>query len=121
MSALELRLDGDRFAPGDVVTGSVHVVEGGRCRSLTVELQFREEAGEYTSVARTADAGTLHTGELAAGMDLPFELVLPLDAPPSFRSAHGRLFWIVDARADERGRDAHAEREIDVQVTRAPA
>jgi hypothetical protein len=32
-------------------------------------------------------------------------------------SKHGELSWEVDARSDERGRDTHARKRIDVAVT----
>jgi hypothetical protein len=114
---LELQLDGEEYAPGDTVTGSVLVLEGGGSRSLEVSLHFRErtsEDDEHTPV--TLSGGELHAGDLTTGASYPFEIQLPADALPNFRSKHGELFWEVDARSDERGRDTHARRRIDVAV-----
>jgi hypothetical protein len=114
---LELQLDGERYAPGETVTGGVLVVEGGESRSLEVLLHFRErtsEDDEHTPV--TLSGGELHAGDLTTGASYPFAIQLPPEALPNFKSKHGELFWEVDARSDERGRDAHARKRIEVAV-----
>ena len=115
---LQLQLDGDRYAPGEMVTGSVLVLEGGRSRALEVSLHFRErtsEDDEHTPV--TFSSGELHAGELTTGASYPFGIQLPPDALPNFKSKHGELFWEVEARSDERGLDTHARKRIDVAVS----
>jgi hypothetical protein len=122
VSKIRLWLDRNECAPGDTVSGRVDVVEGGSCRSLTVALEFREKADVYDAVARTVPAeAPLQTGELTEGASLPFSITLPADAPPTFRSAHGRLFWVVKAQADQRGRDAVSELELRVAAAAAHA
>jgi hypothetical protein len=114
---LELQLDGERYAPGDSVTGNVLVVEGGDSRKLEVSLNFRErtsEDDEHTPV--TLSGGELHAGDLTTGASYPFAIQLPPDALPNFKSKHGELFWEVDARSDERGRDTHERKRIEVAV-----
>ena len=95
--------------------GSVLVLEGGPSRRLEVTLEYREKTEEdFQETVRTLSTGDLHTGELATGASYPFEIALPADALPSFRSAHGELYWELDARSDEPGRDSHERRRIEV-------
>jgi hypothetical protein len=97
------------------VRGTVLVLEGGPSRRLEVTLEYREKTEEdFQATARTLSAGELHSGDLATGASYPFEIALPADALPSFRSAHGELYWELDARSDERGRDTHESRRIEV-------
>ena len=63
-------------------------------------------------------SGPVHTGEITAGDSYPFEVTIPNNALPAYRSRHGELYWEVDARSDEFGRDTHARRRIDVSPTR---
>lgn len=91
------------------------MLEGGTSRLLEVTLEFREKTEEeYEATARSLPAGQLHGGDLAAGTSYPFEIALPDDALPSFRSEHGELYWELDVRSDERGRDTHERRRVEV-------
>ena len=115
---LELQLYGETYAPGETVTGNVLVVEGGGSRKLEVWLHFRERTSEdddHTPVSLSS--GELHAGDLTTGASYPFAIQLRPDALPSFKSKHGELFWEVDARSDQRGRDTHERKRIDVAVT----
>jgi hypothetical protein len=119
----ESRLAGDQFTAGDTVRGTVVVTSGGKSRSLQVSLEFHEDTDDYGSVAAAISSGPLHTGDLEAGMAFPFELTLPPDALPNYRSAHGDLYWEVHVRSDEFGLDSHARRRITVvpqRVSRTP-
>jgi len=108
-------LEHDRIAPGEVVRGTVSVLEGGRSRALEVLLTLREQVGEdYEDVAVTLSSGNLNEGDLATGTSYSFAILLPDDALPSLRSKHGELAWEVDARSDERGRDTHDRHRIEV-------
>ncbi len=109
-----LRLDGDAYAPGDVVRGQVTVAEGGRSRALEAFLHFREESDDYGRVADSVASGALHAGDLEPGATFSFELPVPAAALPSHRSRHGELWWEVDVRSDEFGRDSHERRRIEV-------
>jgi hypothetical protein len=113
---LAVELERDRYAPGDVVRGTVKVVEGGGSRRLEVALAFREKAGDYEDTPFTIAGGDLHTGDLAPGATYAFSIALPADALPTYRSRHGELYWEVDVRSDERGRDTHERKRIEVGV-----
>ncbi len=113
-----LRLDRDAYAPGDVVRGSIEVQEGGRSRSLEAFLEFHEESDDYARLADSVGSGPLHSGDLEAGATFTFELQLPAGALPSHRSRHGELWWEVDVRSDELGRDTHERRRITVVPAR---
>ena len=103
---LELWLDREHYAPGDAVRGTVRVVAGDGSRSLEVMLNYNEKTDDYAAVAASVSSGPLNTGDLTTGMSFGFELALPPDAFPNYRSEHGELFWEVDARSDEVG-DRH--------------
>ena len=112
--SFELQLDRASFQPDDGVAGTVVVIEGGRSRSLEVQLGFVEETDDYLEVATSISTGHLHEGRLEAGTSFRFELALPPDALPNFVSRHGQLYWRLDVKSDERGRDSHELRRIDV-------
>ena len=54
-----------------------------------------------------------------AGQSHEFAIQIPADALPTFSSAHGELYWEVEARSDEFGIDTKESRVIDVTVERA--
>jgi len=112
---LELRVDRERYAPGDTVTGTVAVLEGGRSRALEVLLQYNERTEDYAAVAVSVSSGPLQAGDLATGSAFAFRLALPPDALPNHRSDHGELYWELDAKSEERGADTHERRRIDVE------
>jgi hypothetical protein len=113
---LEVELERGRYHPGDTVRGTIRVLEGGRSRGLDAVLEYREETEDYHEVVTSIPSGRLHDGDLAAGTSFEFELALPPDALPNCRSEHGRLYWSVDARSDELGRDIHARHRVDVRA-----
>jgi hypothetical protein len=41
------------------------------------------------------------SGDLMAGTSFDFELALPRDAFPNYRSEHGELYWQLDVKSDE--------------------
>jgi hypothetical protein len=111
---LELQLERDRYALGDTIRGTVQVLEGGSSRSLEVLLNYYEETEDFAEVAGSTSTGPLQTGDLTTGTSFDFELTLPPDAFPNYRSEHGELYWEVDARSEKRGPDTHARRRIEV-------
>jgi hypothetical protein len=113
---LAVRVDRESHAPGDVVRGTVDVLEGGRSRRLEVLLLFHERSDDYERVARTVETEPLHEGDLPSVGAFSFALALPDDALPAYRSSHGELYWEVDARSDEFGRDTHARERLNVVV-----
>jgi hypothetical protein len=114
---LEVRLERERYAPGETVSGTVAVTEGGGSRKLEVELRFREGTSEdYEHTVVALPGGELHTGDLETGASFPFSIALPDDALPSFKSANGELYWELDARSDERGVDTHERQRVVVST-----
>ena len=114
MTRLQLRLERARYRPGEAVTATVDVLEGGASRALEARLDYVEETDDYSAVATSVCCAALHTGDLSAGMSFGFELALPADALPNVESAHGRLFWQLDVKSDRRGPDAHERRRLEV-------
>jgi hypothetical protein len=117
----ELRLDRERCAPGETISGTIDVLEGGPSRSLEMLLAYKEETEEYAAVANSISSGPLHTGDLTTGMSFEFELALPADAFPNYRSEHGELYWELDVKSEEFGPDTHERRRIKVAPIERPA
>jgi hypothetical protein len=85
-------------------------------RSLEVLLEYNEEAGDdHSAVAISISTGPLHAGDLMAGTSFDFELALPRDAFPNYRSEHGELYWQLDVKSDEFAGDTHERRRIEVE------
>ena len=115
---LQVELERTQYAPGETVKGTALVIEGGTSRSLEAVLSYNEETEDYSEVAISILSGPLHEGDLAAGTSYSFELPLPPDALPNYESGHGTLYWEVDVRSDEFGRDTHAGARIEVELGR---
>lgn len=111
----EFQLERERYTPGETITGTVVVLEGGSSRSLEVLLEYHEETEDYSEIATSISSGPLHTGDLTPGMSFSFTLPLPPDAFPNYQSDHGKLFWELDAKSDEPGPDTHEHRRIEVE------
>ena len=111
---LELRLDRERYEPGETIRGTVYVLEGGGSRSVEALLDYNEKTEDHASVATSISSGPLQAGDLATGMSFEFELALPPDAFPNYRSEHGELYWEVHIKSEELGPDSHERRRIDV-------
>ena len=115
---LDVRLDRDRYGPGDTVRGWITVAEGGASRDLSAALEYREETEDYEEVAERIETGPLHVGDLTTGASFEFQLKLPDDARPGYKSTHGELYWELDVKSDERGRDTHERRRVEVVIPR---
>lgn len=117
MSArFQLNLDREGYTPGDTIRGKVVVLEGGDSRSLEVMLEYIEEAeDDYSAVAASVSTDPIHADDLVTGMSFDFELALPKDAFPNYRSQHGELYWQLDLKSDELGRETHERRRIEVE------
>ena len=115
---LDLHVDREQYAPGETVTGNVTVAEGGRSRKVEVSLRYREQTDdeEYEHTAVTLPGGELHSGDLVEGSSYPFAIALPEEALPSYASAHGELYWELEARSDELGVDTRECRRVVVAV-----
>jgi hypothetical protein len=112
----QLELDRERYAPGDAIKGTGRVLEGGSSRSVEALLEYKEETDDYLEVAISISSGPLHTGDLAMSTSFEFELTLPPDALPNYQSEHGELYWEVDVKSDEAGRDTHERRRIEIDT-----
>ena len=110
---LALELDAERVAAGGEVRGRVLVAEGGRSRSLTVTLSFRERSPSYLET-RFSEGGVLHEGDLPTGHALEFRFLLPSHALPSVKTRYGELFWELEAVSDEPGLDTRVSRTLEV-------
>ena len=110
---LGIELDAERAAAGEEVGGRVLVLEGGRSRSLTLTLSFRERSPAYLETP-FSDGGVVHEGDLATGQALEFRFVLPDDALPSVKGKHGELSWELEAVSDEPGLDTRVSRVLEV-------
>jgi hypothetical protein len=111
---LRIEVDAEPLAPGRAVAGRVVVEEGGRARSVSVRLAFVERTEDFHAVARVAGEEVVAEGALADADVLPFAMTLPPDALPAIATAHARLGWELQARADRLGPDARADRPIEV-------
>lgn len=90
--------------PGEVVRGTVSTSAGGPCREVAVRLGYREKSVAASNWAREVDPLVVAgPGEVAPGTSWGFELSLPEDALPSFRTRNGELDWFVITSID--GRD----------------
>jgi hypothetical protein len=116
--ALNLTLDppstDGHYRPGEWVRGRVTVLEGGRSRSLSVSLRYRERTRDYSATGRTEGGAEVHSGDLTAGASLPFAIALPADAMPGYTSFNGELYWEVEAKSDEPGPDTVVQHRIEV-------
>lgn len=112
---LQLQLEQERYRPGDTSKGTILVLEGGHSRSLEVHLEYREETADYHDVPVSIAVGSLHEGDLTTGTSFEFEVTLPPDALPNYQSEHGELYWEVDAKSNEIGRDTHERSRIEVE------
>jgi hypothetical protein len=110
---LAIELDTERVVPGGEVSGRVLVHEGGRSRSLTLTVAFRERSPAYLETP-FSDGGVIHEGDLATGQAVEFRFTLPDAALPGVRGKHGELLWELEAVSDEPGFDTRAGRRLDV-------
>jgi hypothetical protein len=117
--SLEIQLEaGDGpYRPGDWVRGRVAVLGGAKSRALYASLRFRERSVDYSATPRTVDGPALNEGDLRSGTSFPFQLQLPADALPGVESAHGSLYWEVEAKSDERGIDTRVQRRFEVAAS----
>jgi hypothetical protein len=117
---LQLQIDQERYRPGDTVKGAILVLEGGASRSLEALLEYKEETADYVEVAISIPSSPLHEGDLTTGTSFEFALTLPPEALPNYKSEHGELYWELDAKSNEVGRDTHDRRLIEIGL-RHPA
>jgi hypothetical protein len=117
---ISLLLDRDTVRPGDWVTGSVSVSEGGKARSIEVAIRYAERSIDYIAYPISITSAPLHEGDIADGLLVPFALAIPGHAMPSCRGQFGSLEWNVWAKVDRMGPDATDWAQLDVTPS-APA
>ena len=113
MPRLQLQLERATYRPGETVRAWVRALEGGESRAGMALLRYVERTEDYTEIAWRQMTRLWH-GDLATGASFAFELTLPPDAKPPFRSENGSLAWDVEVRSDEFGRDTNVEQTFDV-------
>ena len=111
---LRIDLEREEYRLGDAVTGKVLALSGGASRSLKAWLEYREKTKDYKEVAASVEHRTLSEGPIADGASFDFELTLPADGYPNYESEHGELWWELNVKSDEPGRDTHERRRIEV-------
>jgi hypothetical protein len=114
---LALELDAQRVAPGEDVTGRVVVLEGGRSRSLTLKVSFRERSPTFLETP-VGEAAVVHEGDLATGHAVEFRFTLPDGALPGVKGKHGELIRELEAVSDEPGLDTRVSRILEVASNR---
>ena len=99
---MRLRIDLEQAAarPGEAITGTVVVLDGGRARRVTAWLEFVERAGKMSAIARREPASTLAEGDLQADQVLGFALPLAGDALPPLTTDVGELRWDLVVAVD---------------------
>ena len=104
---IEIELDKDSYAPGEEIRGTINVLEGDTARTTSVVIENVEITDDYADVASSHSVGTVHSGDLATGMSLPFTATLPSNAKPNVLGP-GTILWRVSAEVDRRGFNAGA-------------
>jgi hypothetical protein len=113
---VKLTIERDRFVPGDRVRGRVHVEKGG-LQEIQVGLLFREEVPDLDATTRQVLAPDFEgSGDIPAGAVLPFEIEVPADAPPNFKTKHAELFWEVVAATDRVGADSPVSQKVEIRA-----
>jgi hypothetical protein len=104
-----------RYQRGELITGTLEILEAVNAKELTVALEYREATSDYHHAARSVTAGrALHQGPLDAGQSLDFSLQLPADALPNQSGQFGSIQWGLHARIAKSGPDLHTWQAIDV-------
>ena len=114
-------LERQRYAPGETVRGYVDAVEAIDARELVVGLHYAEETRDYRGAGLVAATSTLHVGPIGPGSRFGFELALPADALPAFRTRNSAVWWEVVGSVDKRGFDDHVRLRIEVDLPGAAA
>ncbi len=112
---LSIAFDRPSVAPGGEVAGRVQVLEGGRSRRLSIMLRYRDATADYHGWSIEIPGPTIHEGALEVSAEYPFAIRLPADALPALSGVHGRTWWEIEARSDERGLDTVARAKLMVE------
>jgi hypothetical protein len=109
----ELRLERERYAPGDTVRGVVKL-DRGTVGEIEVSLNFHERSTEYEATPISIPA--LPAEQTGLGSDgHRFAIELPEDAPPTLEARHGALWWTVDATVGGPDAPAVLSRRVEIR------
>ena len=99
--------------PGETVRAWARALEGGDSRAGMAQLRYVERTEDYTEIAWEKMERLWH-GDLTQGASFEFQIQLPADAKPGYRSENGSLTWEVFARSDEFGRDTTVSEPLEL-------
>ena len=106
---LEIALDDQVFAPGDVLSGALALgnLRGRKVKGISMALCGVESsaiAGPFGAVTQVGEGARFlfHFGPVAAGegVELPFRLALPKTLAPTFQSGPSSLSWVLEVVLD---------------------
>jgi len=117
---LAIELEKELFRPGEAIAGAVDVIRGGRSRTVTLNVHFREITPDFTHDWLTLPGGVLLQGDLADGASLPFSVRLPGRCLPGCGTASAELAWVVEVVSDEFGPNTRETITIEVQGAAGP-
>lgn len=133
MRKIEVKLNGDRFVPGEIVKGQVLVICDGdfQCERLFVSLIGEEvarvviHAGKVTIVHEEKREHINETYDLAECQIIPmgesryeFSFTLPSDIPGSYTGSYGSIKYKLHAKAEiSRARDLKTDVDLYVPFT----
>jgi len=117
---LDIELDQPRYLPGATVHGAVRVDEGGRSRSVSVQVAYREWTPDFSHDHLVLPVGTIHQGDLVDETRLPFSFTLPDPAMPNARFTRAGVGWVVDVKSDEPGPDTRVRTMLQVDAHPGP-
>ena len=110
---MELRVRGRSYALGSMISGTLFLraTEGFDANEIRVDL-LRDRLdspgnNEVTSTDKVRSVRLAGDTKLAAGdtSELPFQIEIPADQPPSFQAASNSMRWFLEGVASRRLRD----------------
>ena len=112
---LNIQYEKESYAPGEEVRGTINVLEGDTARYVEATIAQVEATSDYVDTIRSLSLGTVHTGDLATGMSIPFSAMLPPDAEPNVVGP-GSIFWRIEVKVDRRGFNKNVSVPINLVV-----
>ena len=109
----ELRLERERYAPGDTVRGLV-TLDRETTGEIEMSLSFHERSTEYEATPISIPARPAE--QTGPGRDgHRFAIEVPDDVPPTLEARHGALWWTVDARVGGPEAPAVLSRRVEIR------
>jgi hypothetical protein len=110
---INIKIDDDTVAAGEVITGRVYwSAEGGRRPRRILVAAVWETAGEANKVRGVARA--MEHVPRGAEATFPFRLLIPHEGPITFKGELVSVVWKLKVRADQPGFDEFEESEFGV-------